>query len=211
MNILNKRLDELYSELATSDQGLITAEAKRRLAVYGHNVLGQQETVNGITTFLRLFLNPLVAILLVSAIMSYFLGEVNGALIIAVLVVLSVILQFYHEHRSGKAAAALRKQVAVHTIALRDGIKREVPLDEIVPGDMIYLTAGDIVPGDGRIISSKDFYVDQASLTGESFPADKEADPGAKPETGITEMTHAVFMGSNVTSGFAAVVIATTG
>ncbi|HWR45436.1 magnesium-translocating P-type ATPase [Sporomusa sp.] len=153
----------------------------------------------------------MVAILLVSAIMSYFLGELNGALIIAVLVVLSVILQFYHEHRSGKAAVALRQQVAVHATALRDGIKQDVPLDKIVPGDIIYLTAGDIVPGDARIITIKDLYVNQASLTGESFPANKEADLGAKPETGLTEMTHAVFMGSNVTSGFATAVIVATG
>jgi len=211
MNTLNKSLDDLYSELSTSDQGLTAAEAEKRLKLYGHNVLGQQETASAVKAFLRLFLNPLVAILLISAIMSYFLGEVNGALIIAVLVVLSVILQFYHEHRSGKAAAALRQQVAVRATVFRDGTKQEVPLDEIVPGDIIYLTAGDIVPGDARIISIKDLYVNQASLTGESFPADKVVDLGAKPETGLTEMTHAVFMGSNITSGFATAVIAATG
>jgi len=211
MSLLNKPLTELYSQLAAGEQGLTSAEATKRLEIYGRNVLGQQETASAVKAFLRLFLNPLVTILLISAVMSYFLGEVNGALIIAVLVVLSVILQFYHEHRSGEAAAALRRQVAVHATALRDGIKQEVPLDEIVPGDIIYLTAGDIVPGDARIISLKDLYVNQASLTGESFPADKEADLGAKPETGITEMTHAVFMGSNVTSGMATAVVAATG
>lgn len=211
MHTLNKPLDELYRELAASDQGLTAAEANKRLALYGRNVLGQQETASDIIALLRLFLNPLVAILLVSAIMSYFLGEVNGALIIAVLVVLSVVLQFYHEHRSGKAAAALRQRVAVHATVLRNGAKQEVPLDEIVPGDVIYLTAGDIVPGDARIISSKDLYVNQASLTGESFPALKAAVQGGQPEAGLTEMTHAVFMGSNVTSGFAAAVVASTG
>ncbi len=211
MNLLNQPLTEVYSRLATGEQGLTAAEAAKRLESYGRNTLGKQETAGAIVAFLRLFLNPLVAILLISAVMSYFLGEVNGALIIAVLVVLSVFLQFYHERRSGAAAAALRQRVAVHAEVLRDGTKQEIPLDEIVPGDIIYLAAGDIVPGDARIISVKDLYVNQASLTGESFPAEKEADSAARPDSGLTEMTHAVFMGSNVTSGLATAVVAATG
>ncbi|MDR3561058.1 MAG: magnesium-translocating P-type ATPase [Negativicutes bacterium] len=211
MNLLNRPLAEVYKQLGCGEAGLTAAEAARRLAVYGRNVLGQQETAGAIVAFLRLFLNPLVAILLISAVMSYFLGEVNGALIIAVLVVVSVVFQFYHEHRSGAAAAALRQRVAVHATALRDGAKQEIPIEEIVPGDIIYLTAGDIVPGDARIISVKDLYVNQASLTGESFPAEKAADPAARDEAGLTEMTQAVFMGSNVTSGLATAMVTTTG
>ncbi|MDR3591802.1 MAG: magnesium-translocating P-type ATPase [Negativicutes bacterium] len=211
MSLLNKPLAEVYNELTTGEQGLTSGEAAKRLQTYGRNALGQQEAAGAIAAFLRLFLNPLVAILLISAVTSYFLGEVNGALIIAALVLLSVALQFYHERRSGAAAAALRQRVAVHAEALRDGAKKDIPLDEIVPGDIIFLAAGDIVPGDARIISAKDLYVNQASLTGESFPAEKSADPAARADASLTEMPHAVFMGSNVTSGLATAVVAATG
>ena len=105
MNGLNGCWDDICRELATDGKGLTGAEAARRLAVHGPNTLTEHETAGALLALLRLFANPLVAVLLVSAVLSYFLGEVSGALIIAVMVVLSVALQFYHEYRSGAAAA----------------------------------------------------------------------------------------------------------
>lgn len=211
MNTLAKALNDICRELSVDGHGLSTAEAERRLGVYGPNILGEGETIGALRGFLRLFLNPLVAVLLVSAVLSYFLGEAKGAVIISVLVMLSIILQFYHEHRSNKAAAGLRRQVAVHATVLRDGIKKDVPLTAVVPGDVVFLAAGDIVPGDGRLLTAKDLYVNEASLTGESFPAAKVAVAEARQADALTDMEYAVFMGSNVTSGLGTAVVVATG
>lgn len=211
LKTLSKALGDIYQELKVDGTGLSAAEAARRLAGYGPNSLGEGEAVSALRSFLRLFLNPLVAVLFISALLSYFLGEAKGAVIISVLVILSVTLQFYHEHRSNQAAADLRRQVAVHATVLRDGAKREVPLAEVVPGDVVYLTAGDIVPGDGRLLSAKDLYVNEASLTGEAFPAAKVAATEARSADTLTAMDYAVFMGSNVTSGLGTAVIVATG
>jgi Mg2+-importing ATPase len=211
MITLSSALEEIFHELKVDGQGLSTDEAKRRLSIYGPNVLGGGEAISALRSFLRLFLDPLVAVLLVSAGLSYFLGEARGAVIICVMVVLSVGLQFYHEHRSNKAAADLRRQVAVHATVLRDGARKDVPLAEVVPGDVVFLAAGDIVPGDGRLLSAKDLYVNEASLTGESFPAAKVAATEGHPAEALTDMNYAVFMGSNVTSGLGTAIIVATG
>ncbi|MDR7867904.1 MAG: magnesium-translocating P-type ATPase [Sporomusaceae bacterium] len=211
MGRLNGSVEDICRELATGKNGLTGAEAARRLAAYGANVLGEHETAGALIALLRLFANPLVAVLLVSAVLSYFLGEVSGALIIAVMVVLSVALQFYHEYRSGAAAAALRRRVAVHATVIRDGGEREVPLAEVAPGDVFVVAAGDVVPGDARLLEAKDLYVNQASLTGESFPAAKRASAVAQEAVALTDMDYALFMGSNVTSGMGRAVVVATG
>lgn len=211
MNGLNKSWDDIRRELATDGKGLTGAEAARRLAAHGPNTLAEREAAGVLLALLRLFANPLVAVLLVSAVLSYFLGEASGALIIAVMVVLSVALQFYHEYRSGAAAAALQRRVAVHATVVRDGAEREVPLTEVVPGDVVVVAAGDVVPGDARLLAAKDLYVNQASLTGESFPAAKRAADGAQEAGALPDMDYALFMGSNVTSGMGRALVVATG
>ncbi len=211
MHPLNEKLTDIYAHTQSSEAGLSSVEAKKRLAVYGRNELETKGEQNAFATFLKMFSNPLVLILLASAILSYFLGEVHGAIIIIVLVTLSASLQFFHEHRSNQAAAALRKQVAVHATVLRDGKYQDIILPEVVPGDIVQLSAGDIIPGDARLIHTNNLYVNQASVTGESFPVSKTLSLEEEGSTQLTDMKYAVFMGCSVTSGMGTAVVVSTG
>jgi len=208
---LNADVQDMFQELETSSAGLSEQEAEKRLRRYGINALEQNRAMSDVEAFLRQFLNPLVLVLLISAFLSYFLGESSGAVIIAVMVLLSVSLQFYHERRSMKAAAELSRQVAVHATVLRDGVKQEVEIGRIVPGDVVFLSAGDIIPGDSRLIMANSLYVNQSSLTGESFPVDKKAASGPQTAALLTEMDYALFMGSSVTSGMGQALVVSTG
>ncbi len=211
MAILNKPIDELLQTLQTGADGLSSPEAAGRLKQYGPNSLEEKRVIGDVEAFLRQFANPLVLVLLISDALSYFLGEVRGSVIISTLVLFSVCLQFYHERRSMKAAAALNKRVSIHAAVLRDGVKQEVELRQVVPGDVVLLSAGDIIPGDARILSEKDLYVNQASLTGESFPVEKRVETSRMPEAPIADMDYALFMGSSVVSGIARAVVVATG
>lgn len=139
------------------------------------------------------------------------MGELKGGIIITTLVLFSVCLQYYHERRSMKAAAELNRRVAVHATVLREGMKREVEMAYIVPGDIVFLSAGDIIPGDCRLLTAKDLYVNQASLTGEAFPVEKRAIQELQTAELLTDMDYALFMGSSVTSGMGQAVVVSTG
>ncbi|HMV85408.1 MAG TPA: magnesium-translocating P-type ATPase [Blastocatellia bacterium] len=185
-------------------QGFSTAEAKRRLAMYGANEIAPRAVRSALVEFLLHFTNPLVLILLVASAVSVFAGEATNAVIIAVIILLSVLLDFIQERRSNKAAAALRASVALHATVIRDGIAQTISANEIVPGDLVQLTVGDLVPADGRIVQAKDFFVDQAAFTGESFPVEKKSGDGV-------EKSSIVWLGTHVTSGEAQIVITSTG
>ena len=126
------------------------------------------------------FRNPLVLILLVASAVLALTGDVTSFIIISVIVLISVTLDFVQEHRAGQAVETLRQSVAVRVQVLRDGKPLEIPLAELVPGDIALLAAGDLVPGDGRVLEAKDFFVNQALLTGEPYPVEKI--PGELPE-----------------------------
>lgn len=211
MHPLNGTLADVLERTQSSPAGLGSEAAVKRLSRFGRNELEAQGEEHILATFLKMFSNPLVLILLTSALLSYFLGEVHGAVIIITLVCLSAVLQFFHEFRSNRAAAALRRRVAVHATALRDGRFQDIILSEIVPGDIVHLSAGDIIPGDARLISAKDLYVNQASVTGESFPVAKRASADDEQQDGLPDMKYAVFMGCSVTSGIGTAVVVATG
>lgn len=142
--------------------------------------------------------------------MSAFLGDLLDAAIILLIVMGSALLSFYQENNANNAAAKLRAQVSSRTDVLRDGKSTPVATTEIVPGDVVLLAAGSLIPGDGVIVEANDFFVNQAVLTGETFPVEKT--PGVSPETaGLAERTNVVFMGTNVRSGSAKVLIVQTG
>ena len=127
--------------------------------------------------FLMHFRSPVTIILIIAAIVSGFSGDPRDAAIIIIIVLVSVILDFTQEYRAGKAAEALRKRVATTATVLRNGTKQDIEISELVPGDVIQLSAGDIAPADARVITAKDFFIDQSALTGESFPVEKTTDP----------------------------------
>src|SRR5579884_1397276 len=160
---------------SVSGQGLTDEEARRRRAQVGSNDPAPARPAGGVLQALALFANPLVVILLLASIVSALLGELVNASIIVVIVLLNVGLNFAQTYRAQRAVARLRDQVAPTATVLRDGAWREIPRRDVVPGDLIRLGAGDVVPADARLVASRDLHVQEAALTGESMPAEKRA------------------------------------
>jgi Mg2+-importing ATPase len=204
-------IPELMGRLSASDSGLASSEAAERLKRFGPNVLHPPRKRALVLQFLARFLNPLVIILLIASAVSAFTGDETSFFIISIIVILSVTLDFIQEHRAGKAAEKLRQSVAIRVQALRDGRSSDIPAASLVPGDLVMLMAGDLVPGDGRVLHAKDFFVNQAILTGESYPVEKAS--GDLPEGGhdMADAVNSVFMGTSVVSGSAMVLICRTG
>jgi len=209
--ILYSPIDDILSKLNTSQSGLTSDEVERRLEIYGHNELAKRKKRAAIVQFISYFRNPLILILLIAGIISFFYGETINAIIVFSMVILSVGLTFHQESRAEKAAEMLKEKVTTTATVLRNGIKQEVKLPEIVPGDMINLSAGDIVPADARAISAKDLFVNQSALTGESFPVEKTAAPMEKKSATINEYNNCLFMGTSIVSGTATAVVTKTG
>ena len=161
--------------------------------------------------FLSRFKNPLVILLLVASAISAFTGEVTNFVIITVMVLLSVTLDFVQEHRAGKAAESLRKTVSVRARVIRDGKSIEIPVTEVVPGDLAELSAGDMVPADCLVLEAKDLFVKQALLTGEPYPVEKHPGALAADASDLQNATNAVFMGTTVISGSARIRVVKTG
>lgn len=209
-------LADLFTQLQSSQEGLTTQEAATRLEKYGPNDPAPQKENAQLLQLLRLFRNPLVIILLIASLVSVVVGEVVNASIIIVMVILSVTLNFIQDFRSQKAAARLKASVAPIAIAKRDGNWVEIPRREVVPGDVIQLAAGALVPADARLIEAHDLHIQQASLTGESLPVEKEAkDEGDEEKTLQTtnpaQARNRVFLGTSVVSGTATALVLTTG
>src|ERR1700693_6050048 len=155
--------------------GLGTTEARQRLAQYGPNEPVSSHRTSGLVQILFLFINPLAIILLIASGISAAVGEVLSASIIAVMVLLSAALNFFQTYRSQRAVERIRQEVAPAANVLRDGNWTEIPRRELVPGDIIRLIAGDLVPADASLLKVRDLHVQQAALTGESLPVEKEA------------------------------------
>lgn len=210
-DLLTLPIDELFSRLNTSPSGLSSQEVQNRLEIYGLNELAKRRKRTGVIELLYHLRNPLVFILLLAGIISGFFGEVPNAIIIFSIVVLSIVLDVYQESKAVEAAELLREKVTTTVTVLRDGVKKEVELSEIVPGDVIHLSAGDMVPADTRVITAKDLFVNQSALTGESFPVEKAADALKTKGVAITEWNNCLFLGTSVVSGIAMAVVVKTG
>ena len=204
-------LPELLKLLNAAPSGLSSSEAADRLKQVGPNMLRPTKKRALLIQFLARFKNPLVIILLCASAVSAFTGDVTSFLIISSIVVMSVTLDFIQEHRAGRAAEELRQSVAIRVQVLRDGKSIEVPAATLAPGDVVLLSAGDLVPGDGRVLEAKDFFVNQALLTGESYPVEKVPRDLADDEKDMSDAVNAVFMGTSVVSGSATVLICRTG
>lgn len=207
----NAPLPELLGELEANANGLSFTEAEARLERFGRNLLNTSPRLSGLRQYLNHFKSPLVLILLVASALSAFMGELEGAWIIWTIVLLSVTLDFIQEHRAQHAANLLKKQVAVRATVLRDGLAVETRLEKIVPGDIVLLNAGALVPADCRLIDAKDFFVNQSLLTGETFPVEKRPDDLKEPTNELADSENAVFMGTSVVSGIATAVVCRTG
>jgi Mg2+-importing ATPase len=191
--------------------GLTSGEAKERLSQYGPNDPAPVRRGAIALELLFLFLNPLVIILLFAAVVSAILGQTVDAGIIFVMVLLGVTINFAQTYRSQHAIEKLRQNVTPTATVLRDGQWQEISRHEIVPGDVVRLCAGDLVPADGRFLEARDLFVQQAALTGESMPVEKEARPGASDSEARPDFPNFVFLGTSVVSGTATVEILKTG
>jgi len=208
------------SRLHCQAEGLSTVEAGERLAAVGPNQVAHQAHHSIMGELVGRSINPLNLLLLTLATVSFFLGDQRAAIVIAVMVILSISLGFIQEHRSNKAADDLRRMVQNKATVRRHGGEAgppaaehhvDVPIDQLVPGDIVLLSAGDMVPADMRLLSAKDLFVNQSSLTGEAMPLEKTAAAHAGIAETPFDLPNICFMGSAVVSGIGCGVVVLTG
>ena len=203
-------VSDLLKTLESNKEGLTGPEAKKRLAIFGANLLKPQKRSDVLTLLISQFKSPIIILLFFATGLSFFLHDSVDATIILSIVLISGLLGFWQERGASNAIEKLLSIVQIKAAVLRDGISVEIPVEQIVPGDIVILNAGDIIPGDGLIQESKDLFVDEAMLTGETFPVDKE--PAVLPqETPLGQRTNSLWMGTHVVSGSAAELIVRTG
>ena len=202
--------EKALSILGSNHSGISEQEATERHKVFGLNELAPKKKRSTLLMFLSYFVNPLIILLLAVGTLSYVMGNQLSGEIIFVMVAISVSITFYQEYTAKDAAEKLRKMIRNTATVVREGNAREIPLKFLTPGDIIRLSAGDLVPADCRILSCKDFFINQAALTGESLPVEKAFEP-AKPETNATSRLNAAFFGSSVVSGSAEAIVVKTG
>jgi P-type Mg2+ transporter len=201
---------DLLQQLQTTAQGLSSKDAHKRLELYGSNLLKAKKRTDSLTLFLNQFKSPIIIILLFAAGLSFFLHDAADALIISLIVLVSGLLGFFQERGANNAVEKLLAIVQTKVQALRDRKQQEVPLEEIIPGDIVILTAGDLVPGDCALVDSRDLFLDEATLTGETYPVEKEPCL-LPPETPLSQRKNTLFMGTHVVSGIGTAVVVFTG
>ena len=189
--------------------GLTAQEAETRLDQFGPNEPAATQHHSFLSDLLHVFMNPLVLILLIAAVLSAFMGEAVDAGIIGAIVLLSAAIDLSQTYRSQRAIEQLRDRVAPTATVLRGGEWKEIRRRDVVPGDIVRLSAGDLVPADARLLVARDLYVQQAALTGESLPAEKEATP--EPASTKADARNMVFLGTSIVSGTATAEVAATG
>ncbi len=211
LDAARKNNEELFRDLYTSLTGLTEAEAEERAGASGPNEVAQERKQGWFLRLLRITRNPLVILLTILSAISFLTGDARAGTVMAIMVLLSVGLRFWQEARADNAAEKLKAMIHVTATVVRDGAAREIPLRDLVPGDIVKLAAGDMIPGDVRLLSSKDLFVSQGSLTGESLPVEKVCEPETKEESSPTELKNICFMGTSVESGTATAAVVTTG
>lgn len=189
-------LDILFERWQTSEEGLSSGEALLRLEKYGFNEAHQNKGINFLSKLFSEFANPLTLILLIIALISFFLGEKASAFFILIMALMGSIISFVQEYNAEKTVQKLNEMVRVTTPVYRDGVLKKIQLKEIVPGDIVALSAGVMVPADIRIISAKDLFVNESALTGESFPVEKKVD--GEPEHIQASMGTSVVSGNGL-------------
>lgn len=217
LNYSQKPLEEIYKEFQSTASGLEQKTARARLRKYGANVIAHERPPTWYSLLFSNFKNPFVVLMMLLGIVALFLKQYDSVDIIAFMIVISVLMRFTQEFRSNKAAEKLKALVSTKATVFRrasgdsEAKRHEINMKFLVPGDVIHLSAGDMVPADVRLISAKELYVSESSLSGESFPVEKDESLKAKEnETSPLAMPNLCFMGTNVLNGSAkAIVLAT--
>ncbi len=204
------KIEEVLGTLGTSPEGIGREEAERRLSEYGYNELKERKGVTSLQIFLGQFKDVFVIMLLVATAISFLIGELVDGATIAAIVVLNSIVGFVQEYRSEKAMEAMKKLTAPKAHVLRDGAEAIIPAREVVPGDVVLLEAGDRIPADGQLLEVVDLKTDEAVLTGESTPVDKEV-VSLDMKTPVADRKNSVFMATHTTYGRGKAVVTSTG
>lgn len=205
---------ELLMEMRTSFQGLSEEDAAERLAEYGPNKVDAQKPTPAWLMILGAFKDPFVLVLALLMVISFVTGDIEAVIVMGIMILASVMITFVQEYRSQKASLALKELIENTCSVTRDGITREIPMDEVVPGDIVTLATGDMIPADAILIWTKDLFINQSSLTGESMPVEKFVDAGIKEsdaQISALDMQDLVFMGTDVLSGQGKAIILKTG
>lgn len=205
----NHIIEPILRDLNTSLNGLTEEEVKNRIDKYGYNEIGSEIKKSTFIKLLENLKNPLVVLLAVLALVSYITGDSMAAAVMAFMVALGVVLKFVQEVKADNSVEKLKSMVSTTATVIRDGVQKEVPLKMIVKGDIIHLASGDMIPADVQLITSKDLFVNQSALTGESLPVEKNIVDGKWDN--VLENPNLCFMGTNVESGTAIAVVLTTG
>jgi Mg2+-importing ATPase len=203
--------ETVLRSLETSKEGLTQAEAQRRLVKFGLNSVAQEAHYRKLVLLGKAIVNPLVILLSTLAFISFLTDDYRAGSVMLLMVLLGVILRFVQEARADTAAAKLKEMIRVTATVLREGQTKEIPLSHLVPGDVVQLCAGDMIPGDLRLLTCKDLFITQASLTGESFPVEKFETPETNKDRSPLEWKNLCFLGTSVESGSAQGVVVTTG
>ena len=202
--------EQLLSELHSSRNGLQPGEAARRLQQYGPNTIQAQQQATALRLLLSQLNSPLVLILIFAAIVSGVVGEWVDAIIIIAIVLGSTLLGFFQEYTASNAVEKLRSQITIKSNLIRGDKPQVLPSEQVVPGDVVLFSAGSLIPADGLVLDATDFFVNQAVLTGETFPVEKK--PEVVPENAsLAQRTNCVFMGTSVSSGTARMLVVQTG
>jgi P-type Mg2+ transporter len=203
--------DGVFQKLNTTASGLSDEEAEKRLEEYGPNVVTHERRFERLRLLGKALVNPLVILLLLLATVSLLTGDVRAATVMGLMVILGVVLRFVQEARADTAAAKLKAMITVTATVVRGGQAREIPLGQLVPGDVVKLAAGDMIPADVRLVATKDLFVIQSAMTGESFPVEKFDAKETQAARAPLEMRNVGFLGTSVESGSATAVVAATG
>ncbi len=201
---------QVLSSLSTTGEGLSGSEAAARLKRYGLNTLKARSSTSSLVLFLLQFKNPITILLIITALLSMILGDTTDAFIILVIILISSLLGFWQERGATNAVNELLKMVQIKCCLLRDGREQELPVEQVVPGDIVVLNAGDIIPGDSLLLEEKDLFIDEAAFTGETFPVEKSTGVVAA-DAPLAKRVNSLFMGSHVISGTATALVVKTG
>jgi Mg2+-importing ATPase len=211
LDAARKDSETLLRDLRTSLAGLTQSEAEDRARDLGPNEIAQERKQGWFIRVLKIIRNPLVILLTTLSTVSFLSGDARAGSVMALMVALSVGLRFLQEARADAAGEKLKAMIHVTATVVRDSVPQELPLRELVSGDIVKLSAGDMIPGDVRLLSLKDLFVSQGSLTGESLPVEKFCQPEADAVSSPTELKNTCFMGTSVESGTAIAVVIVTG
>jgi Mg2+-importing ATPase len=204
-------IPSILAQLKTSQNGLSQAEAEARLEQDGPNVVAKEKHRTWLVRLWENIKNPLVILLMVLGIISYLTGDIRATIMILLMVILGIVLRYVQESRADSAAEKLEAMVSTTATVLREGQRKEIPLKELVSGDIVILAAGDMIPADVRVLTAKDLFLNQAALTGESLPVEKTTLVVAETAQNPLEMPNLCFLGSDVESGTATAVVVQTG